>query len=735
MSLPRAYRSPLFHAFWMGPVAVVFGLCCLNLTVVERLRDQVFDLYQRTAPRAYDPTIPVRVVDIDDESIERIGQWPWPRTQIATLVERLHDNGAAAISFDMVFSEKDRTSPDAIVAAIQDPSRQAAVRGALAGTRDNDAVLAQALAGAPVVLGMILSQSDATPPFAAPFGIAAAGDDPRRFVTTFPGAVAPLPVLAEQTSGLGALNWLPDSDQIVRRLPLLLSAGGRLVPSLAMEGVRVAQGASTFVVRSANASGDGASGQRGVQSIKVGPLLVESDPRGDVRLRFTEHRSERFVSAWKILDPGRDWSSLKGSIVIVGSSSAGLGDLRATPVDPAMPGVEVQAQAVEGLILRDRLIRPDWAVLEPAVGLVLAVALIAVLPIVPAVAGAATTIACVAAIVAASWWAFCGRHLLLDPIVPGAMVLVAYLGGTSALFRAEQKDRRFVQDAFGRFVSPDVVARLARNPGQLTLGGEQRELTVMFTDVRNFSAIAERLGPQDLTRFMNRYLSPMSEIILAHAGTVDKYIGDAIMAFWNAPMPDPNHAEHGARAALAMLAALDDLRSELTASDTGIPPLRCGFGLASGPCVVGNLGSSLRFDYSALGDDVNLASRLQNLTKTYGLDILATEATMRLTPGLAWLMVDTVVVKGREAQTRIATLLGDEVLAGSAGFRAFGAAHDAMLAMVRDGHFEEAVSAIGLLKAVAPAPLDAMYDVYLEKCRSGAIARRDDGTARHAINA
>ena len=714
---PLVYRSALFHVCSLGPVLLILALSLLHLSVIERLQDQVFDLYQRLSPRAYDPAVPVRIVDIDDASIAKFGQWPWPRTRIADLIDRLHKANAAAIAFDIVFSEPDRTSPDAFIAALDGEARRTAVRAALGDTQSNDVILAHSVGAAPVVLGTILTQTGELPSFEAPYGIASAGDDPDRFVARFSGAVLPLAVLRDKASGLGALNWLPDGDQIVRRVPLLLAAGVHLVPSLAMESLRVAQGASTYVVRASNASGD-VDVHAGLQSVKVGAFAVGSDPRGDVQLRFSAHHSERFVPAWKVLDGSVGRAEVDGRIMIVGSSSAGLGDIRATPLDPAMPGVEVQAQAVEGLLLHDRLLRPDWSVLEPFVGLLAVLALIIILPLAPAMVGATAATASVGAIVATSWLAFSLRHLLIDPVVPSAMILVAYLGGLSALFRAEQRDRRFVQDAFGRFVSPDVVAQLARNPGQLTLGGEQRELTVMFTDVRNFSAIAERMSAQDLTHFMNNYLSPMSEIVLAYGGTVDKYVGDAIMAFWNAPLADAEHADHAARAALAMVAALPRLRSDLMAADPSFPPLRCGIGLASGPCVVGNLGSRLRFDYSALGDDVNVASRLEGLTKIYGLDILATEATRQLAPSLAWLTVDTVVVVGREAPTQIVTLLGDATVAQSASFKELDAAHNAMLEVYRTGPSDAAIAAIRLIRTAAPITLSQMYDVYLERCQA-----------------
>ncbi len=707
-TLPRALRSPLYHACWAGPAAVVLALGLAQPAVVTRMQDQLFDAYQRAAPRAFDPTAPVRIVDVDDASLSRLGQWPWPRTRIAALIDRLKGAGAAAVAFDIVFSERDRT--DALIAGIADETRRLAVRSALGGMPDGDDALAEAIGTAPVVLGLVLTQNGAGILPDAPYGFAHTGSDPLAAVPLFSGAVVPLPALAGRAGGLGAVNWLPDGDQTVRRVPLLLGLGGRLVPSLAMEALRVAQGASTFLVRAREAGG--------IEAVRIGALTVDASDSGDTRVRFTPHVPERFIPAWRVLDAGFEPATIAGRIVVVGSSSAGLTDVRATPVDPAMPGVEVQAQAIEGLLGGTALSRPSWWRIEIAVAAALAVIVAATLPLAPAIASAGLALSLVLGIAAASWWAFVARHWLIDPAMPGLGVLAAFGGGLAAMFRAEQRDRRFVVDAFGRFVSPAVVDRLAREPGLLTLGGELRPLTVMFTDVRDFAAIAERMDASALTRLMNRYLSPMSELVLAHGGTVDKYVGDAIMAFWNAPLPDPRHAERAARAALAMLATLPSLAGETAA--VGLPPIRCGVGLASGPCVVGNLGSHLRFDYSALGDDVNLASRLEGLTKTYGVDVLASASVRDAAPHLAWLAVDRVAVAGRQATTALFTLAGDEAVAAMPDFAALVEANEAMLRLYRERRFADALAVAEALRIGAGigAGFARLFAFHAARCRA-----------------
>ena len=725
-----AFRSRLYHVAWAVPVTIVALVGLLQPSALTRVQDQVFDLDQRLSPGAYDAaTAPVRIIDVDDRSIAAVGQWPWSRTTLATLVERLDAAKPAAIAFDMLFSEADRTSPEAFLATLRDSSRRTAVETALAGLPGNDARFAEILGRSPVVLGFVLTQSAPTAALALapPWGMAFAGDDPRLFAPAFPNFVAPLPILGGRAAGLGALNWLPDGDQIVRRVPLLLrvSDGGseRLVPSLALESLRVAQGASTFLVRGSHASGAWrAGGTGGIESVRVGALVAATGRDGDIRLHFTPHRRERFLSAATVLDGGFDPAAIEGRVVIVGSSSAGLTDIRATPVDPAMPGVEVQAQAVETLLAQDQLVRLPWIGAEIFGGAVLAAALAAVLPFMPAVAGIAMALTALGTVAAASWAAFL-HGTLVDPLVPGTMVAAAYVGATAALFRAEQRGRRFVQTAFGRFVSPAVVSRLAADPTALELGGDLRPLTVMFTDIRNFTAIAETMDARALTAFMNRYLSPMTAIVLERGGTIDKYIGDAIMAFWNAPLSDDAHAANAVRAALDMLSALPVLRQDMAAASDGrFPSIRCGIGLATGPCVVGNFGSALRFDYSALGDDVNLASRLESLSKIYGVDILASEPTVSAAPDFAWLEIDKVVVAGRSLETRILTPVGDEHYARGAEFAGWRDAHAGMLAAYRERRFEEAAAACASLRETMPDGLAGLYELYAERCRTYAAA-------------
>jgi adenylate cyclase len=714
-------RMRRFASFWIWVGLPLLGVAVLGALApppLAALRNLVFDTYQRIAPREWDPESPVRIVDVDEESLQRLGQWPWPRNQIAELVTKLTEAGAAVVAFDVVFSERDRTSGTELVQRLPNiPSRDQVVRE-ISLVDDNDAIFARTIVGKPVVLGAIGVASRATTLFPAKQGWVTAGDDPKPFVPSFPSVVTPIADFWGVASGVGLLNWLPDRDQIIRRVPLLARVGETLAPSLALEALRVAQNASTIVVRASNASGETAFGaQSGVNTVRVGAFAIETDARGAVHVRFSHHEPRRFVPAWRVLAGEVPRDEIEGRVIFVGTSAAGLLDQRATPLDASAPGVEVHAQIVEHVLAQGRLARPDWAGgAELAAALAICLLLAFALPRVSALVVGAVGLVAILAAFGGSWQLFAQRGLLIDPVFPSLGAASVYIAGVMNLYRAEQAQRARVRNAFERFVAPAVVERLAGDPARLVLGGEIRTLTLLFTDLRSFTTLSEGMTAQELTRFMNEYLTPMTDIVLDHGGTVDKYMGDAIMAFWNAPLDDPDHARNAARASLAMIAKLGQLnegwQARAAAEGRAFPVTRNGIGLATGDCCVGNLGSIRRFDYSAIGDDVNVAARLEGATKHYGVDLLAADATRDLAPEFAWLEADRVRLKGKTQATRVHILLGDGEVAKSPAFADLARAHGAMLEAYRARRFADCLEAAVALKARVPTRVAGLYAVY-----------------------
>jgi len=698
-------------------VAVYAGALALGQTLTTlraNFQNVVFDQYQRWRPRATGAERLVRVVDIDDESIRRLGQWPWPRAEMAKLVDALAGAKAAAIGFDVLFSETDRA-----------PS------GAAGG--EGDAAFAQALGGQSVILSELVTQTKLAGVVPAKSGFTFIGQDPTPDLPHLNGALGPLTILAKSAAGIGFVNWQADADRVVRRVPLLIVVNGQIQPSFAIECLRVAQGASTYLIKSADLGGSSPGQGAGVAAIKVGDLVVPTEPAGDIRAYFAAMDPSLSTPAWKLFQPGPDLADLAGKIVVIGASASLLSDVVATPLNPSTPGVEAQAQLIEQILDGDALLRPDWAPgAEAATMTLLSLALVVATPLLSALWSAVLGALAVAAMAGGSWLAFTQYGWLIDPVTPGFSSGAVFLAGLLALYSQKRHQLNETRSHFGRFVSPAVVARLAEHPEAIQLGGLQRTLTLMFCDIRSFTTISEGLTAVELTSFLNEYLTPMTEAVLAEMGTVDKYMGDAIMAFWNAPLDDGDHAAHAVNAALAMrntLAALNEgWASRAAESGHAFHPVKFGVGLNTGECCVGNLGSTRRFDYSAIGDEVNVASRLEGASKVLGVDIVASDLTRADAPDFAWLEVDRLVLKGKTRSTPVYALAGDAATAASAPFRELARRHDEILAAYRGRDFERAGRLAAAAAALAPKEIQGLYTNYYQE-RFAFLAKSDLGPA------
>ena len=696
-------------------LAAMLGLRLADPQVLSLARLAVFDLYQRLVPRPYTPA-PVRVVEIDNESLERIGQWPWPRTVVARVVRELQGAGAAAIVFDMIFAEPDRTSPARVVRTWPPALRTRVRAGALGELPDHDEVLADAVAAAPVVLGMALGFGPASRPPPRKFGFAFTGAHPASFLPRHAAATGNLPALERAASGIGVLTVPVDADGVVRRVALLATLGGEVYPSLAVEALRVAQSARSLVARSVEAR-RGSGSRAALTGLKVGHVVLPTSAQGEMWLHATEDVPGRSVPAWRVLQGGAELAArVAGHIVLIGASAPGLGDVSATPLDPVAPGVTIHAQILEQMLLGQFLERPDWADGAEIAGLLALGGLLILVLLLETgiVAGVVAAALGTAAGPAGSWWAY-RQGMLLDPLVPALAVIVISVLVVAVRYTLAERERRVVRRAFGRYVAPAVVERLAERPEALRLGGEMRELTVMFCDIRGFTGIAEAMAAQQLTHFVNRIMTPMTEVILDAGGTIDKYMGDAIMAFWNAPLSEPRHHLRACRAALALHRCLAERTPSGDATAAPAGPVRIGVGVSSGLCCVGNFGSDRRFDYSALGDAVNLAARLEQLCKLYAVETIVAESTWRHAKGLASLELDLVQVAGKQEVVRIFALIGDERRAAEPGFDALRARHDDALAAYRRRDWAAAERLFGTCASLAEGTLDRLYAMYAER--------------------
>jgi adenylate cyclase len=698
------------------------GLRAVDPLPLQQLRNLTFDSYQRLKPREYDPNVPVVIAAIDEKSLDKFGQWPWSRTTLAKVTDRLTELGAVVVAFDVLFSESDRTAPTAIAASLPNDPKYDPVRAQLATLPDPDAEFAAALSRSPSVVAFAYSDdaalaADPSIQFGHGFSIKGAPERTIEEAEAFVAgkvqggqyAILPLPILRQSAQGLGDVHaGEPDADGIIRRVPLVASVRDKLYPTLAGDALRVGVGGQTVQVRLTK--------DDFIDKMRIGEAIIPVNDRGTLLLYDTGLVADRYVSLADIFEPSFDVGRVSGRIVLVGTTVEGLKDLRATPLAPIMPGVEVHAQILEQIIGNVYLTRPyDADEMEKYFLAGFGVVLLGFLYRRSAIGGAVVLGVAIVVAVGASWWQFAEKGYLFDPIYPALASVVMFSSGTVVNYLRAQREERFVRQAFGQYVSPVVVDRICQDPRQLKLGGELREVTLMFSDIRGFTKISEALEPQELTQLMNSFLTPMTDIIQGHEGTIDKYIGDCIMAFWNAPLYIGNHAEKAILAALDMREGLKKLNAARAAAATEDDPaieIRIGIGLNSGTGCVGNMGSEQHFNYSVLGDTVNIASRLEALSPAYGVDLTIGEETASGASEFALLELDRVRVKGRVLPIRIYTGLGDRTAAATPEFRQLHDAQSRLLVHYRAKDWDQAEAALAECRTLAPALLHGLYELY-----------------------
>jgi adenylate cyclase len=720
-------------AGWAGKFGLTRAVCVLLLFALvplrildpaplEEIRLRTFDLYQNLRPRET-VSRPVVIVDIDEASLREIGQWPWPRTIVADLVTQLAQLGVVAIAFDVIFAEPDRMSPSIAATSFRDLDDD--TRNKLRNLPSNDEVLAEAIRRSRVVVGQVGSatavprtEADA----ALQTGFAVRGPDPTPFIVTFAGLLRNVPAIEQAAAGRGVFSIQPERDGIVRRVPIIMRAQGALVPSLSIELLRVVTNSGAILV---------GTDQAGVQSVAVPGLQLPTDQNGRFWVHFNRHDPARYISAKDVLTGGVPREHVEDKLVLIGTSAVGLLDVKTTPVAAAMPGVEVHAQVLESTLSKSLLTYPNYAIgAELLLALLVGLTIIVAAPMLRASTIIAVGAVLFAALIGASWYVFSQHNLLIDFTYPLMSIGFVYLTLIFVNYFKEQKQRQQIRAAFGYYLSPALVEQLARSPEKLVLGGEERRMTVLFSDVRGFTTISEHYkhDPQRLTRLMNRFLTPLTNAIIERKGTIDKYIGDAIMAFWNAPLDDPQQESNACEAALEMLARADKLNQEFKreAEQNGgkYMPLNVGIGLNTGPCVVGNMGSDFRFNYSVLGDTVNVASRLEARTKDYRIPIvIGAQTEQQAKEKFATMEIDRIQVKGKTEPETVFTVLGRAELRQDSNFQELRELTARMLRLYRAQDWASAIGAIELCrKAGERFGIVALYDMYAERIET---LRRD----------
>src|SRR4051794_539344 len=700
-------------------VGLLIGLAALRVAdpaAIEEFRVRTFDTFQVIEPRVKTAR-PVRIVNIDEKSLAKFGQWPWPRTRVADLVTNLTRLGAVAIAFDIMFAEADRLNPAAAADTLRNLDDE--TRTKLRALPSNDDILADALRHSRVVLGetglpYVLAELDKELPLT---GLAMLGENPQRFMLEFPGLLRSTPVLEAAAAGRGLLTIWTERDGIVRRVPVIMQAQGVTMPSLSFEMLRVATGSDTILIK---------SNEAGIASVAVKGFAVPTDRNGQLWVHFAHYDPSIYVSAADVLEGKVDADAIAGRLVLIGTSAAGLLDVKTTPISPVMPGVEIHAQVLEAALTGQLLSQPLWGPLaEFLSAMILGVAIIWFAPKLGPKSLVAVGAFFATLLVGTSWYYYSRHRLLIDSTYPLLSTTAIYLTLIFSSFAREQAQRRQIRSAFGQYLSPALVEQLAQAPERLVLGGEEREMTIMFSDMRGFTSISEsyKTDPQGLTGLMNRFLTPLTNAILDRKGTIDKYMGDAIMAFWNAPLDDKEHQINACEAALDMLEQVDALNKEREeeAQEGGHAyiPLNIGVGLNTGICVVGNMGSDLRFDYSVLGDSVNLAARLEGQSKEYGFPIIVGSNTaLAAKDRFAILELDFIMVKGKTEPEVIYAIAGREDTAQSARFQRLRNLTIEMLACYRSRDWDGALAAIERGRRTDEAhSLELLYNLYETRIR------------------
>jgi len=733
-AVPRWFARRFGYARLMCLVLLI-GFAALRIAdpaPIEELRLRTFDNFQLIEPRVKTMR-PVTIVDIDEKSLSdpKLGQWPWPRTRLAEIITNLTRLGAVVIAFDVVFAESDRLNPDIAVETFS--GLDEATRDKLRALPSNDQVLADALRASRVVLGEAAGPDvHASLDKALPVtGLALIGE-PQRFMFKFAGLLRNVPVLEHAAAGRGLFNISPERDGIIRRVPMIMQAQDVIMPSLSFEMLRVASSSDTVLIRADTA---------GIIGLGLRSFRIPTDRNGQIWIHYALRDPSIYASAIDVLEGRVPAEKIAGKLVLIGPSAAGLNDIKTTPVSRAMPGVEVHAQVLESALVGALLQLPTWGpAAEFGAAMLLGLLVIVFAPRLGAVTLVVVGGLFATALIGLSWYFYTQHRLLLDFTYPLLSTTAIYLALIFASFVREQNQRRQIRTAFSQYLSPALVEQLAHAPPKL--GGEEREITIMFSDVRGFTSISEsyKHDPQGLTQLMNRFLTPLTNAIIARKGAIDKYMGDAIMAFWNAPLDDNEHEVNACAAALDMLEKIDEVNQareqEAAAGGHVYIPLKVGIGLNTGLCVVGNMGSDLRKNYSALGDSVNLASRLEGQTKEYGFPIIVGSRTaMSVKDRFAILELDFIMVKGKSEPEVIYAIAGREDVMLSERFQRLRNLTIEMLAAYRSRDWDDALAAIARgRKSDEAHTLAQLYDLYEARIRDyQANPPPEDWNGAHAL--
>ena len=744
--------------------AILLGLVRISdPEFVQVLRLKYFDQLQIKYPRTTEGQTYSVIVDIDEKSLREIGQWPWPRTVLADLFNKSKDAGMLVLGLDVLFAEKDRTSPELIANDVK--NRNPEIANLLKNLPSNESLAMEAMKKFPVVIGH--SGLDVT-------GDADRDDikdtsvkvflgknqKPKDWLISYPGLLANVTEFESAASGAGTVSVAEEPDGIIRRVPLISNVAGTVRPTLGLDMIRVAFKGNSIATR----TGINGLEEIIIQTKSIGNAAIPTDENGRVWIYYGEsdsakkEKSRYYVSAVDIINGNVGKERLSGKLGILGTSATGLKDIRPTPVEDRMPGVEIHANLIDtvisailfytsnknansvynsslkkGMSEEDAIKEKNKVKIKGAPFLksgsnmkfyesLFTILLGLFITIFALRFGPLVNISLLVVIIGAAFYIsikmFLEDKTLFDPTFAGFSTFIIYFGNTFANYLRDANEKKQIRGAFSQYLSPALVEQLADDPEKLVLGGETKKMTFLFCDVRGFTTISEsfKADPQGLTRLINRFLTPLTNEIINENGTIDKYMGDCIMAFWNAPIDVEGHEKMACDATLKMHQAMAELNKiredEAKAENKKFLELKIGIGLNTGGCVVGNMGSDQRFDYSVLGDSVNLASRLEGQSKSYGVKtVIGPETNESVKDSYATLQLDMIAVKGKKEAVTIFTLVGDSNFKDSSEFKNLEKSHIKILDYYFSQKWQECLNEIETAKILCNTLMSEYYEI------------------------
>ena len=752
----------------IGAAVLLGSLRISDPKPVEIMRLKYFDQLQKKYPRSTDGQTYSVIVDIDEKSLREVGQWPWPRTVLAELFKKSKESGMLVLGLDVLFAEKDRTSPDLIAQDLK--KRNPKVAEMLSELPTNESIAMEAMKVFPTVIGH--SGLDVT-------GDAERQDikdssvkvflgknkNPNDWLISYPGLLANVSEFEEAASGAGTVSVAEEPDGIIRRVPLISNVAGKVRPTLGLDMIRVAFKGNSIATR---------TGINGVEEIiiqtqSIGNAAIPTDENGRVWIYYGESDSIKkedarryYVSAVDIIKGRVGKERLQGKLGILGTSATGLKDIRPTPVEDRMPGVEIHANLIDtvisailyytsnknaeniykqslkkGLTEEEALVEKNKVKISGAPFLksgtnmkfyegIFTICLGFLITISALKFGPIVNISLLVSVIGAAFYIsvrlFVDEKTLFDPTFAGFSTFVIYFGNTFANYLRDANEKKQIRGAFSQYLSPALVEQLAEDPDKLVLGGETKKMTFLFCDVRGFTTISEsfKSDPQGLTKLINRFLTPLTNEIINVNGTIDKYMGDCIMAFWNAPIDVDGHEKMACDATLRMHAVMKDLNAErekeAKSENKKYLELKIGIGLNTGGCVVGNMGSDQRFDYSVLGDSVNLAARLEGQSKSYGVKtVIGPETNESVKESFATLQLDMIAVKGKKEAVTIYTLVGDLEFKNSSEFKNLALKHEKILKNYFSQNWENCLTEMKVAKSLCNNIMTEYYEIMSER--------------------